>query len=167
MDLSFALLLFLFFLALAYLAIATGKFPLDGIISGGHLFVNLLPRLVLGFALAGLVQKMIPAHAMEKWLGPQAGLRGILVGSIIGMALPGGPYVIYPLVAGLRTSGAGIGSLLSLVTAKELFGPVRLIAWEYPLLGGDFLFIRFGVSLFLPLLVGVVGQFIYASLFNG
>ncbi len=167
MDLSLALLLFLFLLALAYLVFATGKFPLDGIISGGHLFVNLLPRLLLGFALAGLVQKMIPEQAMEKWLGHQAGLRGIITGSIIGMALPGGPYVIYPIVAGLRSSGAGIGSLLSLVTAKELFGPVRLIAWEYPLLGVDFLVIRFAVSLLLPLLVGIVGQFIYTSLFTG
>lgn len=65
---------------------------------------------------------------MQKWLGHNADVKGMMIGSLIGMILPEGPYVIYPLIAGLRVSEASIGSLLSLVRAKELFGPVRLIA---------------------------------------
>jgi len=102
---------------------------------------------------------------MQKWLGHDAGIKGMMIGSLIGMVLPGGPYVIYPLIAGLRLSGASVGSLLSLVTAKELFGPVRLIAWEYPLLGGEFLIVRCAVSFLVPLLVGIVGQRLYLLFF--
>ena len=165
MDISFAILLVLLSLVIGYLTLNTGHLPIHGLLRGGNLFLGLLPRLLVGFALAGLVQQAIPEQAMQKWLGHDAGIRGMMVGSLIGMVLPGGPYVIYPLVAGLRFSGASMGSLLSLVTAKELFGPVRLIAWEYPLLGGQFLIVRCVVSFLVPLLVGMVGQRIYVLFF--
>jgi uncharacterized protein len=165
MDVSFAILVGLLSSVVVYLTIQTGQLPLRGLLHGGNLFLALLPRLLVGFALAGLVQQAIPEQAMQKWLGHEAGIRGMMIGSLIGMVLPGGPYVIYPLIAGLRMSGASIGSLLSLVTAKELFGPVRLIAWEYPLLGGEFLIIRCAVSFLVPLLVGVVGQRLYLLFF--
>ncbi len=165
MDISFAILLGLLSLVIAYLTFNTGHLPIAGLVRGGNLFLGLLPRLLVGFALAGLIQQAIPEQAMQKWLGHDAGIRGMMIASLIGMVLPGGPYVIYPLVAGLRFSGASMGSLLSLVTAKELFGPVRLIAWEYPLLGGEFLVVRCVASFLIPLLVGIVGQQIYLLLF--
>ena len=165
MDLSFAILVGLLSLVIGYLTLATGHLPFNGLLRGGNLFLSLLPRLLVGFALAGLIQQAIPEQAMQRWLGHDAGIKGMMIGSLIGMALPGGPYVIYPLIAGLRLSGASMGSLLSLVTAKELFGPVRLIAWEYPLLGGEFLIVRCAVSFLVPLLVGVVGQRLYLLFF--
>ncbi len=166
MDISLAILLGLLCMVLTYVTLNTGELPLKGLLYGGNLFLSLLPRLLVGFALAGLIQQAIPAQAMQKWLGHDAGIKGMMVGSLIGMALPGGPYVIYPLIAGLRISGASIGTLLSLVTAKELFGPVRLIAWEYPLLGGEFLVTRCLVSFLVPLLVGIVGQRLYLLFFR-
>lgn len=161
MDISFAVLLGVLALVMVYLRIDTGQMPLKGLLHGGNLFLSLLPRLLVGFALAGLIQQAIPEQTLQKWLGHDAGIRGMMVGSLIGMILPGGPYVIYPIVGGLRMSGASIGSLLSLVTAKQLFGPVRLIAWEYPLLGGEFVLVRCLVSFLMPLLVGIVGQWFY------
>ncbi|MGE5216818.1 MAG: permease [Chloroflexota bacterium] len=165
MDISFAILVGLLSLVIGYLTLNTGHLPINGLLRGGNLFLALLPRLLVGFALAGLIQQAVPEQAMQKWLGHDAGVKGMMIGSLIGMVLPGGPYVIYPLIAGLRLSGASIGSLLSLVTAKELFGPVRLIAWEYPLLGGEFLVVRCVVSFLVPLLVGMVGQQIYLLFF--
>ncbi len=165
MDVSFAILVGVLLLVVVYLTADTGQLPLKGLLHGGNLFFSLLPRLLVGFALAGLIQQAIPEQAMQKWLGHDAGVKGMMIGSLIGMVLPGGPYVIYPLVAGLKMSGASIGSLLSLVTAKELFGPVRLVAWEYPLMGGEFLIIRCAVSFLVPLLVGIVGQWCYLLFF--
>ena len=161
MDVSFAILLGVMSLVVVYLRVDTGQLPLKGLLQGGNLFLSLLPRLLVGFALAGLIQQAIPEQTMQKWLGHDAGIKGMMMGSLIGMVLPGGPYVIYPIVGGLRMSGASIGSLLSLVTAKQLFGPVRLIAWEYPLMGGEFVFIRCVVSFLMPLVVGIVGQWFY------
>ena len=165
MDVSFAILIGVLLLVVVYLTADTGQLPIKGLIQGGNLFLSLLPRLLVGFALAGLIQQAIPEQVMQRWLGHDAGIKGMLIGSLIGMVLPGGPYVIYPLVAGLKMSGASMGSLLSLVTAKQLFGPVRLIAWEYPLLGGEFVVIRCVVSFLMPLFVGIVGQWFYRFFF--
>jgi uncharacterized protein len=165
MDFSFAVLVGVLLLVVVYLTVDTGHLPLKGLLQGGNLFLSLLPRLLVGFALAGLIQQAIPEQTMQRWLGHDAGIKGMIIGSLIGMILPGGPYVIYPIVAGLKISGASMGSLLSLVTAKQLFGPVRLIAWEYPLLGGEFVIIRGVVSFLMPLVVGIVGQWLYLLLF--
>lgn len=41
-----------------------------------ELVVGVLPRLLLGFGIAGLLQVLIPAAAVVRWLGAEAGWRG-------------------------------------------------------------------------------------------
>ena len=49
--------------------------------------------------------------------------------------MPGGPYLVFPVVANLFRSGAAPGPLIALLTAKTLVSPVRMLTYEAPLLG--------------------------------
>ncbi|MBI3007543.1 MAG: hypothetical protein HYY53_04490 [candidate division NC10 bacterium] len=41
-----------------------------------ELVVGVLPHLLLGFGIAGLLQVLVPAEAVVRWLGAEAGWRG-------------------------------------------------------------------------------------------
>ena len=87
-----------------------GGLPLAGLKVGGEMFLGVLPLLVFAFAIAGLVQVLIPQGLVLRWLGEKSGFKGILIGCIAGGLTPGGPYVSFPIVASLYKAGAGIGT---------------------------------------------------------
>ena len=63
------------------------------------------PELLLGFILAGFLEVLIPEGKMVEWLGGQNLAFGILAGWGIGVLVPGGPYLIFPIVANLLRQG--------------------------------------------------------------
>ena len=44
----------------------------DGLLAGGRLLRGVAPELVLGFALAGLVDVLIPSADLVRWLGAES-----------------------------------------------------------------------------------------------
>jgi uncharacterized membrane protein YraQ (UPF0718 family) len=133
----------------------------DGLLAGGRLLRNVAPELVLGFALAGLVDVLIPSAVLVRWLGAESSGRGILVGWIVGLIIPGGPYVFFPVVASLFRQGAAPAALLTLITAKTLVSPIRMLTYEAPVLGWPLTFARLIPGVLLPPLVGWLGGLIY------
>ena len=127
----------------------------------GRLFIGIWPELILGFILAGLVDVLIPEAVLIKWLGAQHLGYGILAGWLLGLLLPGGPYVLFPLVANLMRHGAAPGPLIALMTAKVLLSPIRLVSYEAPLLGWPMTLARFIPSLLLPPVIAVFGQWLF------
>ena len=103
--------------------------------NSGKLIGGVWPELVLGFILAGLLEVLIPEGKMVEWLGGQNLAFGILAGWGIGLLVPGGPYLIFPIVANLLRQGAAPGPLIALITAKVLLSPIRVFSYEAPLLG--------------------------------
>lgn len=61
-------------------------------------FLFLLPRMIGGMLLAGLVQAILPPDLVAKWVGEESGLRGIFIGAVVGMLTPGGPMTSFPIV---------------------------------------------------------------------
>ena len=55
---------------------------------------------------AGLIEVLIPQATLVRWLGGERTGRGILVGWVAGLVLPGGPYVFFPVAANLFRNGA-------------------------------------------------------------
>ncbi|MGH7230924.1 MAG: permease [Nitrospiraceae bacterium] len=104
-------------------------------LASAKLFGGVWPELLLGFILAGLLEALIPAPALLRWMGSESSGRGILIGSVVGLLLPGGPYLIFPIVADLLRQGAAPGPLIALLTAKALLSPIRMLTYEAPLLG--------------------------------
>ena len=76
--------------------------------------------------------------------------------------MPGGPYLVFPVVANLFRSGAAPGPLIALLTAKTLVSPVRMLTYEAPLLGWPMTLARLIPGLFLPPALGWLGHWLFA-----
>lgn len=136
---------------------------LDGLSSGGHLLMATLPKMVFAFAVAGLIQVLVPADLISQWIGEGSGVRGLLIGTAAGALTPGGPFMHFPIVASLLHSGAGPGPIIAYLTSWSLLGLHRLVIWEVPLLGFEISLVRFAVSLVLPPVVGLVGGYVFRN----
>ncbi len=135
--------------------------PMQGLYAAGRLFGSVWMELLLGFLIAGLLDVLISPSEITAWLGTEASLRGILVGWIAGLVIPGGPYLLFPIAANLLKNGAAPGALIALITAKTLVGLIRMLTYEAPLLGWPLTLARCVPALFIPPLLGVIGQWIF------
>ena len=139
--------------------------PLRGFQAGLELLQDVWLPLLLGFCLAGFFDVLIPRELLLKWMGEESGFRGIILGWLIGLLMPGGPYVVFPIAASFLKQGMGVGPLITFITAKSLLSPIRMFSWEAPFLGWPFTAARTIPSLILPPLVGIIGQRLF-TLFN-
>jgi uncharacterized membrane protein YraQ (UPF0718 family) len=115
----------------------------------------------LGFTLGGLIQVLIPRAVIAKWLGKTSGLKGILIGSYIGIIMPGGPWVSFPLIASIYKAGAGVGPVIALLTGRAVLSIQMMILWQIPFLGIEIPIAKFIACLLLPPLVGLAGAALF------
>ena len=141
------------------LVVGGGQLAVRGATTGLGLLGGVLPQLVLGFLLAGLVTVLLPREAIGSLVGEGSGLMGVGVATIAGAATPGGPFLQFPLVAALMQGGAGPGPVAAYLTAWALLGWQRVLIWELPMLGPGFTFARIAVTLALPIVVGLIVPF--------
>ena len=78
------------------------------------------------------------------------------------MLLPGGPYVVFPLVAALYHSGAGLGPTLAMITSWSALA-LLTVSFELPFMGWRFSILRLSLGLFAPLIVGLIGWLFIAG----
>lgn len=133
----------------------------EGLVAGGRLLRGVAPELILGFALAGLVDVLVPSATLVRWLGGESETRGILIGWGVGLIIPGGPYVFFPVVAALFRQGAAPAALLTLVAAKTLVSPIRMLTYEAPVLGWPLTLARLVPGVLVPPLIGWLGGALY------
>jgi uncharacterized membrane protein YraQ (UPF0718 family) len=164
MDASSIILAALVVAALAFAAWRDARLPIAGLEASARLLRGVWLDLALGFLFAGLMDVLIPAPALSRWLGEERPGRGIVVGWVVGLVLPGGPYLVFPAVATLYRKGAAPGPLISLLTAKTLVSPIRMLTYEAPLLGWPLTLARFIPGVLLPPVMGLVGQRLYVLL---
>jgi uncharacterized membrane protein YraQ (UPF0718 family) len=129
------------------------------------LFGGILPRVLAGCLLGAFIAEILPHEKVSRSLGPQSGLKGLLIGTAFGAILPGGPFTAYPVASALLTVGADFGATISMVVSWTLIGYGRAIAWELPILGTDFTLWRIAISLPLPVLAGALGRFVYVRMY--
>lgn len=162
MDLS---LVFLLAIALVLAAVAFSSQGNSGLFRGlqvaGKLLKSLGLRVLLGFAVAGFMQVVIPAESVVKWIGPGSGWPGVFIGTFAGCLMPAGPYVVFPIVASLFQQGAAVGPLLAVVTAWSVSSLTRLLVWEIPLLGARLALLRYGLSFAFPPVVGFLSNLVF------
>jgi uncharacterized membrane protein YraQ (UPF0718 family) len=152
-------------LALVGLAWRRGgpELALAGLMQGGRALLNADPLLVLAllvaFLIFGPIRTLAPRETITRWLGANAGWRGIALACFAGALFPGGPYAYYPVAGALLQAGASLGVLIAFVAAKNLWSVSRL-PLELALLGPRLTLIRFGVTLALPPLLGFLAEVI-------
>ncbi|MFQ5856462.1 MAG: permease [Anaerolineae bacterium] len=133
-----------------------------GVAQGWQTLRRTLPLLVVAFAIVGYVDVLAPQRLVQAWIGPESGWQGLVLGEAAGMILPGGPYVVFPLIAGLYRAGAGLGPAVALITAWAM-GALLTISFEVPFLGWRFTAVRWGLGLAFPLLAGLVAQVVFGG----
>ena len=120
-------------------AVAFVQSGLDGLREGGEgtlsLFRQAAPALALGFVLAGMLTVLFPPGVVGRWMGDEAGAKGLLIGASAGVLSPGGPYVMYPIAAALMSGGAGVASISAFAAARNIFTAHRFLVYELPFLG--------------------------------
>ena len=161
MDASLFILLGLTLAALGYAFSRDASLPLKGLAASGRLFGSVWLELALGFILAGLIEVLIPAAAISRWLGADKLHQGILAGWAAGLVMPGGPYLFFPVAAKLFDSGASAGALIAFLTAKTLVSPVRMLTYEAPLLGWPLTLARLIPALLMAPVLGYLGQWLF------
>lgn len=150
-------------LLLLYLAWRQGDGKLQqGLILAWKTFTRTIPLLIIAFIILGFVNVLAPQELVRTWIGPDSGLKGLLISTGAGMLLPGGPYVVFPLIAALFNAGAGLGPTLTMITSWATLA-LLTVTFELPFLGWRFSIVRLGLGFMIPPVVGLLG----AALFGG
>lgn len=152
--------LLLWVIALVLLAIAYFKgnyLHIKGLKISGNMFIQVVPMLLAAFMVAGLIQVLIPQDVISHWLGPQTGLKGILIGSLAGAVTPGGPYVALPIALSFYKSGAGIGCIIAYLVGWTMWG-IQGLFFELAILGPRLTLIKRGITIIFPPIAGLLAQ---------
>lgn len=128
-----------------------------GLRGGLDAFVNFAPLLVGVFIVVGMSQVLLPKELIARWLGRDAGLKGIVLATGLGAITPGGPFVSFPLVATLYESGASVGPMVAYVTAWSLWAVTRL-PLEVAFVGLRLTSIRVVSTLLFPPIAGLIAK---------
>lgn len=129
---------------------------LEAVVRAGELIAWVAPIVLGAVLISGYFQALVPREHLERWLGEGSGLRGLGLATVAGALTPGGPFAAFPLVAGLLRAGAGFPVAVTYLTAWATLGLNRVLVWEVPFFGIDFVAVRLLVSLPLPFVAGGV-----------
>jgi uncharacterized protein len=151
-------------LLLGALAVLQGGWErlFQGLSISAKTFLSVGPLIFFAFAASGLISVLISKEAVSRWLGREAGIKGLFLGAVAGALVPGGPYIFYPIAATFLVSGAEIGTVISFITAKNLWTLSRL-PLEVALIGAEVTFIRYLVTFVFPILVGMAANFFFSG----
>jgi uncharacterized membrane protein YraQ (UPF0718 family) len=119
------------------------------------LFVDILPKVLAGCLIAAFITILLPREMIERWVGAESGLKGILIATFAGIILPGGPFAIFPIAGAFIAVGADVSAAVTLITSWSLMGINRAIVWEMPFFGFDFVAWRSLAALPLPIIAGL------------
>lgn len=122
------------------------------------LTLEMLPKVLAGCLLGGFATFLLPRELVVRWVGAESGAAGVLLASLLGAIFPGGPYTIYPVAGALLAVGADAGATVAFVTSWTLLGYTRVIVWEIPFFGVDFVSWRMILSIPLPIVAGLLAR---------
>jgi uncharacterized membrane protein YraQ (UPF0718 family) len=156
-------ILFIFTAVLLVIAYRRGDDThVRGLRAGRRMLTGVIPLLLLAFVVAGLIQVAIPPEIFRSWLSEEAGWKGIFSGTVVGMLIPGGPYITFPIIAAIFHAGAGIGTTVSIITGWAMLG-VGQISFELALIGPRFMAVRLCTVFIIPPLAGVAAQYFFGG----
>jgi uncharacterized membrane protein YraQ (UPF0718 family) len=144
-----------FALALSY-AVSGTEGVEAGLKVGAADLLSIGPRICAAIVLAAVIQVWIPKDGLSRWFGSRTGLKGLGLATILGGITVGGPFASFPLVATLAAAGVEQGCLVAFLTGWSLLGVQRIIVWEWPLLGSDFVIVRVISCIAMPILAGLL-----------
>lgn len=118
--------------------------------------IEVLPFLVVGFLLSGLIHEFVPSKWVERHLGG-GGIKPILYSTIVGTILPICCFGSLPVAVSLRQKGARLGPVLAFLVATPATSVSALLV-AYGLLGLKFTIFIFLAVIVMGLVMGLVGN---------
>jgi uncharacterized membrane protein YraQ (UPF0718 family) len=125
--------------------------------------MRLAIRLPFSLVAASCLAELIPERYIVAMLGPETGMSGIMLASLFGGLLPGGPMVSFPIAILLMREGAGGAQVIALITGWSVYAFHRVIAYEIPIMGLRFVALRMIASSFVPVAAGVLAGALAAA----
>src|SRR5690554_716503 len=136
----------------------TGK-HLDGLKSGAKQLLQAAPLSLGAFILVGMIEVLVPAAFVQNRLSAEAGFRGILLGSLGGMLLAMGPYAAFPIIVSILAAGAGMGTVVAIITSFCILGMIKA-PFEAAFLGPKFLICKMLASIPFCISAGLIAHFV-------
>jgi hypothetical protein len=131
-----------------------------GLTRSKDMLIQVFPLVVFAFIVGSMAQVLMPKGTVSHWIGKESGFRGILLGSVAGSFVPGGPYVSLPMAVSFLKAGAGVGTVVAFLTAWSVWAVGRL-PLELGFLGVRFTLIRIASTCFVPPLAGLVAKVLF------
>jgi uncharacterized membrane protein YraQ (UPF0718 family) len=128
------------------------------------LFFDILPKVLAACLIASFVAVLMPREVVLRWVGAESGFLGIIVATLAGVICPGGPITIFPIAAAFVSIGADTGAAIAFITSWTLLGYARVLVWELPFFGGNFVIWRIVIALPLPIVAGLLARWLAAYL---
>ena len=125
------------------------------------LLLSILPKVLAGVLLSGLLRVLLPQDKVARWMGARSGLRGLVLAGLAGALLPGGPMMAFPLTVALGAAGADIGTATAFIAGWGLLNVQRTLVWEMSFFTHDFVYLRYGLSLLVPVLLGLAARLVF------
>ena len=122
------------------------------------LFADMLPKVLAGCLIGVFVTLLLPREAVARWVGAESGFSGMVIATVAGAILPGGPFTIYPIAGAFVAMGADAGAIVAFITSWSLLGYARALVWELPFFGFDFVGWRVLAALPLPIIAGLAAR---------
>jgi len=122
------------------------------------LFLDIQPKVLAACLIAAMVAVLLPREMVARWVGAESGFLGLVIGTLAGVILPGGPITIFPIASAFIAVGADVGVAIAFITSWTLLGYSRALVWELPIFGLDFLIWRSIAAIPLPLVAGMLAR---------
>jgi len=122
------------------------------------LLLGILPKVAAGCLIGALITLLVPRETVVRLVGSESGLRGLLIATLAGLVVPGGPFTVFPITVAFLAVGADRGAAIAFVTAWHVVGLNRAIIWEMPFFGAEFVGLRMLVSIPFPVLAGFAAR---------
>jgi uncharacterized membrane protein YraQ (UPF0718 family) len=122
------------------------------------LFLEIQPKVLAACLIAALVAVLLPREQVARWVGEESGFLGLVIGTLAGVILPGGPITIFPIASAFLAVGADVGVAIAFITSWTLLGYSRALVWELPIFGVDFLIWRSIAAIPLPIIAGLLAR---------
>lgn len=118
--------------------------------------LEIIPALLIGFFLSGLIHEFIPGEWINKHLGGK-GIKGILYSTLIGTVIPVCCWGSLPIAVSLYAKGASLGPIFAFLIATPATSINALIVT------GRFLGLKFAIFMFfavilMGLIAGLIGN---------
>lgn len=122
----------------------------------------LVLRVPLALIASSFLAPLVPPSVIGPLIGPQSGGLGVVVASMLGGLIPGGPSVTFPIALVIWQMGAGKAQMVALLAGWSVYAIHRILSYELPLMGGRFVAIRLTSSAILPPLSGLIAVLVLA-----